>query len=555
MSKNEIPGKNCDNIWKGEEAYLYLSFLDSESICGLGISSTPLDPSLVLHCELFNVIDLFDSKFFIFSSDLTHYKPEWHVSKSSTIVLERDGIRILSSGVAVSEGARLDKSSPLWHLLLISKNLNKKQKDAFRLAMQRGFPQINVIDFIEGKIRVEKEEIISEWKSLVTNYHDSLERDFVRALASAMKSFEKEYHVLLGKMYLVKTSQDSSNYSLNPLLAILEYTSKIRTRIKDYQPKMYIKSLEFETIFELEEDNVSNFVISLKEELLSDFLDVSVNEISRVTQHDLQILEKKCRVRISIALMGIAQSVDPEDAAQLVNELWHLVVEKALYSTSILQKAFYKVAFSSYELFINHYKQEFWLKRASISIRLPQHMMDIALKVISKNLGNHLDSSKPISIRTSKKGIEVIFNLYLTSGYDYIIDGSRQGYFSEMRSDDPNVNIGLEHLERKEFDKALRSFRSAKKNSRHWTRITTTLRDISILERDIKMDLLTQKERGEKTKEWKSLQHGKEFRIRRRFSQNFFNFLEDVGGFYIEFLQKAKQEFPNLVEEWMDFRI
>jgi hypothetical protein len=553
--ENEPSGKNHDNVWKDEDTYLYLGFLDSESICGLGISSKSLNPSIVLDCRLFKVTDFFDSNFFVFSSDLSCYEPGWHIDKSSVILLRKGGIEIISSRGRATGRTEIDKSSPLWHLLLLSRKMNNRQKDALKLAIQWGFPQVSVVDFTEERIDVARAKILSEWKSVVLNYKDSLEKDFVKTLVSAIKSFEKEYYLLLCKIHSIRTCQDSSDYSLGPLLAILRHTDTEKAVTEHFQPKIGISSLEFEAIFQLEEENIPDFMMDLGEELSSDFLEVSVGEVSRIIEQNLHAPGKMYRVRVFIVLKGVSHSVDLESAAQLVNELRFLVVEKALCDISIIQKAFYKVPFSSYELFINRYKPEFWLKRTGISIIIPRFMMSNAIRVIHRDFGNHLDSSEPISVRKSEHGIEIIFNLHLTSGYDYVIDNSNQSYFSEMRSNDTYVNIGLEHLERKDFDKALKSFRIAKENPKHWIKTTTVLRDINILERDLRINLLTQEEHKKKIRERRNLRCKREFRIRKKYSRNFFNFLEDIGGFYVEFLQEIKEHFPNLVEDWINLRI
>ncbi|KYK38221.1 MAG: hypothetical protein HXS46_10115 [Theionarchaea archaeon] len=599
-----------DIFWPEEETYLYLSWVDSKSISGLAISSFPLQLSRLVESNIFNLLDFFAPNLFIFSSEFLCHKFQSRIGKSSVIVLRKKGASVENG---LPEGIGKEKTCPLKHLLLLSKTLNEKQLKSFQLATGYGFPVVDLIDFNKKAIKAKKEEITAKWDSMILDQKGSLEEDFVRTLKSALKSFENEYHHLLEKTYSI-FPDNYSEYSLAPLFALLSYINIRKSRKMPNQPKIGIKSLRFEVIFEFEEDDISDFITALEDELSSDFFKIRVNEMKRIQQEDMKIPGKKhYRTRISITLKAILDSISLEDSSTVAKELSYLVVEKVLYNISTKSKILHETQIGAYERFKSRKMPEFWLKNADIAIEMSSFMVDVTKEIIRNAFGSHLDTSWPMKItRKSRDRFEIVFSLHFSSAYDYTIDGQDKGLFLDIQAKDPYTKIGIEHLMRKDFNKAFSFFRKAKiglirdyletfgtstlekdrwielintfeeflslgdilpreilysptytdesdpmkvfemiRTNDKWIRTAEKLQEIDILERQIRLHILSDEEYAEIMSTLRTLLAETEF----RFFKNFFNFIEDIGSFYVNILQKTEEMAPGSVKEWMKLSI
>jgi tetratricopeptide (TPR) repeat protein len=502
---------------------------------------------------------------------------------------------------------------PLKNLLLLSKTLNEKERSAFRLAIRNGFPVVDLVNFPKKILNTKKEEITLEWDSMISEQKGSLEKDFVRTLEHALKSLRDEFHPLFDKLHSIVPQEDCSEYSLAPLFALFSYITTTRSKIVLIQPRIGIKFLRFEAIFELERENITNLIIALEEEFSSNILKVSIDEAGKARERKSRAFGRKyCRSRISITVETIHKPITLEDTTAMVKNLSYLVVEKALHRISTIEKALYKFPIDSYENFRNRNMPEFWLKKAGIAIEIPFFLLDEVEGMIRDNFGSDLEPLNPIEIyRKSTDRTEIIYNLYFSPSYDYVIDGQEKSLFLDVQDRDPYTDIGIEHLMRKEFDQALKFFRKAKSRiigdllnpkytSKHegsgmksfdvikeyfspsdilpkellssrkytdesdpaeiinmlkitdkWAQTAKRLRDIDILERQIRFQTL---DKEEYVKVKAVLRENLSKTTFRPF-KNFMNFLEDLGSFYMQILQETEREAPDSIKEWMRLEV
>ncbi|MBU7028960.1 MAG: hypothetical protein HXS48_18645 [Theionarchaea archaeon] len=604
-----------DKLWLEKDTYLYLGWTDSRNITGLAMSSYPLHLPNVIESDVFSMIDSFDPNFFIFSSEFFHQALGSPIEKSNVIVLKRDRILILPNQQNqfsredtfvekdVHNDVKNEEMCPLRHLLLLSNTLDEKQLSSFQLAVKYGFPEVDLVDFSKKTIKAGKEEITSKWDSIISDQKGTLEEDFVRTLRSALKSFVNEYLLLFEKIHSIIPPGDYSEYSLTPLFELIPYITLKKSLIVPIQPRIGIRSLRFEAIFKLEEENLSDFMITVKKKLTSDLLEVTVNEMGRFQVKDTEMPDKKYyRVRISIILETASDPISLESGTMLTNELAYLIVEEALY----------EISDESYKNYRKHKIPEFWLKNAGISIEIPPFMIDKAEEIIRSNFGSYFDTSHSIKHRRSADKVEVVFYLYFSSGYDYVIERRDEGLFPNIQAGDPYTRIGIEHLMRKEFTQAMKSFRKAERGllrdyyditsfseldreaqrkfinrmrkycstsdfptkelfsssgytdernpkkilgmlraTNDWIRTTTRLHQVEILEKQIRLQQLNEEEYANAME----MVRGFLKKTKIRFFKNFFNFVEDIGSFYVDLLQETEKEAPESVKEWMRLTI
>ncbi|KYK36019.1 MAG: hypothetical protein AYK19_09810 [Theionarchaea archaeon DG-70-1] len=596
------------------DIYLYLGWINSKNILGLAISSSPFSLPHVIKSNLFNLLDFFASHFFVFSSESIFQELQTSIKKSSVIVLKRDKILVFSDknykyaneralpGKKVIKEINKEKLCPLRHLLLLSRTMDEKQLNAFHLAIKYKFPMVDLVDFNKKTIKVGKKEIIIKWNSIISDQKGSVEEDFVRTLRSALKSLENEHHSLFEKIRLIVPPGDYSEYSLSPLFNLLLYMPVKKLRKIPNQPKIGIASLRFEVVFELEEENIPHLTSALREALSSDFLQVIVNEMGRIRPKKIETQDKEYfRVRISITLEA-PNSISLENSTMVAKELAYLVVEEVLYELST----------ESYTRFKKHKVPEFWLKNAGIVIEVSPSLAVRAKRIIRSYFRSHLDPSRKIRmLRKSKDRINILSNLYFSPAYDYVVDMKEEGIFQNIEAEDPYSRVGIEYLMRKEFDQALKFFRKAKsvlmqdlqnidsegeskrdtqreflkiKNyfllndlspegvllspsytketnpgkilemlsvTEKWIRTTTRLRDIEILERQMRLQHLDRAEYAKTIVMLRRLMR----KINVRFYKNFHNFIEDIGSFYVNLLQEIEKESPESIKEWMNLKI
>lgn len=594
-------------LWPEKDTYLYLGWVGSNTISGLAMSSSSLHLPLIVESNLFSLLNFFTSNFFIFSSEFFLHELQLQIEKSSVIVLRKDGILIASKERASTEREILkdidkEKICPLRHLLSISRSLDKKKLNSFLLAIEHGFPEVDLVDFSRKTIKSRKKRITSKWNSMVTDQKGSLEEDFVRTLRYALKSLESEHYPLFEKVYSIVPPGEYSEFSLAPLFGLLPYMTPKKSRTAPIQPKIGIKFLRFEAIFELEEEKISDFLASLEIKLFSSFFEVRINEMGRFQLEDTEELDKKYyRVRVSFVFEIVSNPINLEDSALLAKDLAYLVEE-----------ALYEISSQSHEKFKKHVVPEFWLKNAGIAVRVPYFMVSKIRRTVRDYFGSCFDVSQPMKVfRKSDDQFEVAFNLYFSIGYDYVIETRNEGFFPDVKVEDPYTKIGIEYLMRKEFNQAMKYFRRAKSGllgdyfsvtsfsrspkeqlrfinrmkkywsvediplgellsssiytdesdpnkilsmlevTDDWIHTATSLRHIEILEKQIRLLHLKETEYARAME----TTIGRLKKIKNRFFKNFFNFVEDIGSFYVNLLQEIEKEAPESVKEWMRLKI
>jgi hypothetical protein len=600
--------------WGQEDTYLYLGSVTPNIISGLAVSSSPLSLSRVMGNELFDFIDFFAPNFFIFSSEFLFPKKQFETKKSSVILLKKDEILIiLTENYRFSEEKNYKKGNfnsidseklcPLRHLLLLSRTLNEDQLNSFLLAIKHGFPIDNIVDFEKKQIKIKRDIIISQWDQMISSQKGTTEEDFVLTLKSALKNFRNEYFQLFKKIDSIYPFKSSSRYSLSPLFALLQF-SNMESKTAMTQPKIGIKSLRFEAILKLEEEDITKFMENLNEELFSDSIKVDVGIMGKKREKRSKNSEKKLyRVRIFISLKTASDLINLEDSTAIAKDLAWLVVEKILY----------KISVESWEKIKKCKKPEFWLKSADIAVEVPSFMVDETKKIIRDEFSCHFGSSRDIKLyQKSGNKIEMSFNLYFSSTHDYAVDGRDEGFFLRLYAKDPYTRVGIEHLMRKEFGESFESFKKAKiglirdyvevspelnlnksdisklidelenhislynisvrdilfsqiytkesdaseildmlNTADKWFKTAMMYFEINLLEREIRYQGLPREEYSSIKKRLKKLFMEADF----KFFRNFYNFIEDLGSFYVILLQETEKKAPESVKEWMKLTI
>jgi hypothetical protein len=595
---------------------LYLSWVDPIRISGLAMSSTPLPPSQIIGSSLFDFSDCFSSNFFIFSSRF--FSKNFEISKWSVIILRKNEVLMDTRGSEVFEKKNPERGEPvsfvrerelcpLSHLLILSKNLIKKQKDAIQLAIKYGFPSLDLANLEKEPAKISGERLASEWDSMIKFQAGSTESDFLKTLKGALKSLGKEHSRLFQKLHSIIPPTDYSEYSLAPLFAILPYVAARKIEPVPNQPRVGIRTLRFEAILELEERMIQELLSRLRDELSSDFLKVRIFEMGKTLTETRKQDERIFRIRVAIVLESISDCFDLENSVILEREVFYLTIERVLYS----------VSHESYVRFAKRKIPEFWLKSARISVNIPFSLLRKTRKIIIDFFGSHLCSSKFQTLyKKSERTYDIFFDLCFSMAYDFVIDDKRESIFPDIRVRDKHTQIGIEYLMQKEFDQSLRFFRKAEASlSRSWLKIypspysrkreraelngitnssspgnqeaddmqhhqifspadasdkldpqelldmivtakkwkqtAINLRNIDKLEKEMRHKTIDKKEYIEKRTILAEMLRGTELRC----FKNYFNFVEEIGSFYVTLLQEIEKTVPDSVKKWMRLEI
>jgi hypothetical protein len=503
--------------------------------------------------------------------------------------------------------AKEKETCPLSHLVMLSRNLTEKHKDALMLAMKYGFPSLDLTNLEREPAKACREKLVSEWDSIIKSQSGSAENDFLRTLKGTLKSLGKEHSRLFEKLHSIMHPTDYSEYSLAPLLAILPHVAAGKRELVLNQPRVGIRTLRFETIFEFEEGMIQELLSRLKDELSSDFLEAKVFEVGRIPIETEKYGEGIIRIRVAIVLESIFDCFDLENSATLVGEVFYATIERALYS----------VSHESYTRFSRRKIPEFWLRSAKILVSIPLSLIDKTRKTIIDFFGSHLSSSKfRIMYKKSKVVCDILFDLHFSTTYDFVIDGKRESIFPDIRVKDRYTQIGIEYLMRKEFSRSLQLFKRAEDSlSENWSKISApsytskkgqaefsevinplppsiprigdmqfhqtsssvdtydnldpqelldmiatvskwkqtamNLREMDNLEKEMRYRTMDDKEYIEK----RGILAGMLRETELRCFKNYFNFVEEIGSFYVTLLQEIERAAPDSVKKWMKLEI
>ena len=325
------------------------------------------------------------------------------------------------------------KPNPLKHIALKSKQMSDREKKCAHLAIDFGFPLINLVNFPKRKILKLRHEILEKWEEIIKSQRGSLEKDFVRTLWKGTRAIADEYSNLF--IELAGISGENPFPASEPLYSFVGAFPKISLLSHISPPKILFNRVSMKAIFNLEKECATKCSeeLSLAFRNLGYRTDVGHNILTKSKIKD------KYRIEFQMNLI-FPEFVDLPDIKWKLGEIRNIILTKVGNIDSEAREVFFKGSL------------EIWLKEIEIYIIIHKSFKEETVSLLRENLKRSLDYGSIMALPISKDLTRISFTL----SFDRITDYALSEIDTLNVMTDRYTRLAVEELYKGKFSQALR---------------------------------------------------------------------------------------------------
>ncbi len=331
------------------------------------------------------------------------------------------------------------KPNSLKHIITKSRRISDRERKCISLAIDFGFPLINIINFRKNTMLRFRDRILEEWGKIITSQSGRLENDFMHTLKRGARTIKKEYSNLF--IELDGISGEDPLPPAEPLFSFMNILSDIDLLPQFSPPKIFFDQVSIKAIFDLTREctNAYSRALSSEFEKRKCLAEVEYNTINRSKKKD------RYRTRFLINLTF------PE-YMELSHARWELSGLR-----DIILSELKKTDPEAYEIF-RRSKLEIWLKKVGVNIVIQKNFEKETISLIREFFKGTLDYGSILSQPISTNLVRIRFGLSFDKMTDYSISEIDIYYGISDRY----TRLAIEKMYRGEFSEASRYLKRAK---------------------------------------------------------------------------------------------
>lgn len=327
----------------------------------------------------------------------------------------------------------------LKHIITKSKKVSDRQKKCIFLAIDYGFPLIDLVNCLQDDKRELMNKILEEWEDIIGSQHGSKENDFIRTLKRGTRTIKEEYSDLFTEIN--KIFKENSFLAAKPLFSFVNVFPELGSLPHIIPPKIFFDRALIKAIFDLKNELATKY----SEELSVVFKDRGYNANIRYSIIAKSRKKDKYRVKYTLNL-GFPKYMELSSIKSGLNEVKYLILSKLKEIDS-----------DAYESFCRS-RLEIWLKRIRIHVIIYSNFEKEAINLIKENFAGVLNSKSLISQKISKD----LSKISLRLSFDMITDYSISEIEPIDSIPDKYTRLAVEKLYRREFMQALEYLKMGK---------------------------------------------------------------------------------------------
>ncbi|KYK32997.1 MAG: hypothetical protein AYK18_15160 [Theionarchaea archaeon DG-70] len=331
------------------------------------------------------------------------------------------------------------KPNPLKHIITKSRKMEEREKKCIFLAMDFGFPLINIVNIRQNAILRFRDKILNLWDKIIQSQHGTLEHDFMSTLRRGINAIKKEYSGLF--IELDRISGENHLLPTEPLFSFLNVLSDISPLSHFSPPKIFFDQVSIKGIFDLDRESASTYskVLSSEFKKRKHPAEVRYNIITKSKRKD------GYRIRFLIDLR-FPKYMELSHAKWELKELRDIILSELK-----------KVDPEAYEIFQKS-KLEIWLKKVRVNIVIQKSYEKETKYLTKKFFKGTLDHKSVICESISKDQVKIRFGLSFDKVSDYSI--SEIDDFYDIS--DKYTRLAIEKIYRGNFSEAFVYLQRAK---------------------------------------------------------------------------------------------
>lgn len=412
-----------------------ISFLNNR-INGIGIGDHIPFQSSVVPITDFYLLKFFTPEIFFFQMKLDQLGFPKEEYKYNVFVFINNGFENYPISNSKSQFCEyVDKytkrPNPLKHIVAKSKKIDDRRKKCISLAMDFGFPLINIVSFTQNTLLRSRDEIEKQWDNIITSQHGSLENDFVSTLKGGVVTIADEYSGLFTE--LDRISEENPFLVAEPLFSFLNIYPEISLLSHITPPKIFFDQVLIKAIFSLRKECANEYSKALSSEFKNK------EYLAKVRHSIITKSKRKDRYRIRFLIRLTFPGY-----VELSRARWRLEEVR-----DIILSRLGEVDPEAYEIF-HKSRMEIWLKKVRVDIIIHENFEKETTSLIRENFRGTLSSKSIFSRSISKNLMKISFKLSFDKITDYSI--SETDIFYDIS--DKYTRLAVEKLYRGEFSEA-----------------------------------------------------------------------------------------------------
>lgn len=428
------------------KAIFYPISLSDGRITGVGIADHIPSQLYVLQIANFYLLRFSTPEIFLFQmkSDQLDFFRNNNYNKGDSFVFANNKFENYANSNAKNQFCMYEDEytkdpNPLKHTVTKSKKIEDREKKCLFLAMNFGFPLVDIVSFSQKTILKFKNEIIDEWDNIIKSQHGNLENDFINTLKRGTKVIKNEYSDLF--IELTRLSGENSLPAAKPLFSFANTSPEINLLSRILPPKIFFNQVSIKAIFNLEKELATEY----SETLSSAFKDLKYRIEIEHTMSSKFKEGDRYRIEFQINLV-FPEYVDLSDIRWKLEEIRNIILVKLGDFDLTALEAF------------SRGKMEIWLKEVNLQIVVHNDFKRETISLLKKKLRWVLDHKSIVDLPISKDLVEITFKLSFDKITDYSI--SEIETFSVMP--DRYTRLAVEKLYRGKFSEASKYLRMGK---------------------------------------------------------------------------------------------